>query len=95
MILLRILTAVLAVFLLLVLIKGPREAWRLWKIFGQMLGDILARVVLTIFYFTVLVPFALIAMFGRDALARKRPEAGLWQSVQSLTTDLDSARRQF
>ncbi len=96
MILLKILAVVLAVFLFLALVKGPREAWRLWRRFGAALGDWIARLVLTLFYFSVLVPFALIAMASRDALGRKRPEgAGLWGDGQALSQDLESAGRQF
>ena len=95
MILLKILAVVLTAFLLLALVKGPKEAWRLWKRFGEALGDIIARVVLTIFYFTVMLPFAFIAMATRDALGRKRGEAGLWQPVGELSEDLEAAGRQF
>ncbi|MCE7939428.1 MAG: hypothetical protein DYG90_12775, partial [Chloroflexi bacterium CFX6] len=58
---LYLLGAVAAVFGVLALVKGPREALRLWRRFGHAMGDALARVVLTVFYFTVMVPFALLA----------------------------------
>jgi hypothetical protein len=97
MILLKILAVVLTVFALLAVFKGPREALRLWKAFGQALGDIIARIVLTVFYFTVLVPFALVARFSQDALGRKAPAdgEGFWRAIESARTDLAGARRQF
>ena len=47
-------SAIIFVVLGIFLIK---DFWHNWKAFGQFLGDWLARVVLTIFYFTILIPF--------------------------------------
>jgi hypothetical protein len=91
----KILAVLLTVFALLALVRGPREAWRLWKRFGQALGDTLARLVLTVFYFTLLAPFAWIAMATQDALGRKRPASGsYWLRPKPGPADLDAARQQ-
>ncbi|MEM7532151.1 MAG: hypothetical protein AAF639_08245 [Chloroflexota bacterium] len=42
--------------------------WPAWKRFGQLMGDIVGRVVLTIFYFTIFLPFGLVSRLGRDPL---------------------------
>ena len=52
-------------FALASLILGPRRALALWKRFGQELGDLVARLALTVFYCTVFIPFAVVARLGR------------------------------
>jgi len=87
--------AIATTFAILALVFGPRRAWALWKRFGQALGDILARVVLTVFYFTILVPFALIARSGAGRLELRDRGGPLWRPVAAGSGDLDTARRQF
>jgi hypothetical protein len=61
-----------------------KRFWESWKRFGQMIGDILARIVLTIFYFTIFLPFGLGVRLGADPLdIRRRSPA--W--VKRTTTD--------
>ena len=45
-----------------------KTIWPAWKRFGQLMGDIVGRVVLTIFYFTVFLPFGLVSRLARDPL---------------------------
>lgn len=96
---LYLLGAIAAVFGVLALVKGPREALRLWRRFGHAMGDALARVVLTVFYFTVMVPFALLAR-RQDALGLAGG-APRWGTVSPPATGDgapsagDAARRQF
>ena len=54
MLLLKVLAAVVTVFAIVALVRGPREAWRLWKRFGHAVGDLVGRVAMTVFYFTIL-----------------------------------------
>ena len=70
--------------------------WSAWKKFGQAIGDFVARVVLTVFYFTVFVPFGIgVRLFG-DPLRLKPPVDGaVWQSRDEVDTSLDAGRRQF
>ena len=45
--------------------------WNRWKQFGQLIGDLFARIVLTILFFTVLMPFGIgVRLFG-DPLKMK------------------------
>jgi hypothetical protein len=70
--------------------------WQAWKRFGQFLGDILARVVLTLFYFTVFVPFGLSVTLLSDALQIRWPGSSpLWLSRQTGDRSINDARRQF
>jgi hypothetical protein len=73
-----------------------KQAWELWKRFGRFMGDVLARVVLTIFYFTIFVPFAAIAKAFTDPLHLKPAQrATFWLPREPRDQTLDDARRQF
>ena len=72
-----------------------RKFWAGWKRFGHFMGDWLARVVLTIFYFTVFVPFGLGVRLLADPLhIKKRPDQ-LWRSRTTGDQSLEDLRRQF
>jgi hypothetical protein len=69
--------------------------WQGWKAFGHFLGNLLARVVLTVFYFTVFVPFALgVRLFG-DPLQIKSTPTKLWQSRTTGDQTLKEVMRQY
>ncbi len=73
-----------------------RKIWRLWKRFGQFMGDVLARVVLTFFYFTVFAPFGLGVTFLSDPLhIRRSGSTDLWRSRHGGDQSMNEARRQF
>jgi hypothetical protein len=60
------------------------------------IGDFQARLLLTVFYFTVLTPFGLMARFVIDPLALRRPHnESAWVSRIQTPPVLSSARRQF
>jgi hypothetical protein len=68
--------------------------WEGWKRVGRKIGDFQARLLLTIFYFVVLAPFAMGVRLFADPLGLKRP--GGWQDLPALReTALARARRQF
>ena len=73
-----------------------QRIWSAWKKFGQAIGDFVARVVLTAFYLTALVPFGIgVRLFG-DPLRLKLPVDGaVWQSRDEVDASLDAGRRQF
>lgn len=70
------------------------KIWERWKAFGRFIGNILARVVLTIFYATVFVPFGLAARLFSDQLEIKARPKGFWRERESHANSLESARRQ-
>lgn len=67
--------------------------WDRLKIIASIVGDLQARVIVTIFYFTILVPFGLISRLTSDPL-RRRVESITWLERSPLPTDLESAKRQ-
>lgn len=73
-----------------------RKVWEAWKRFGQFIGDIIARIALTLFYFTIFVPFGFGVRLLSDPLGTKRrSEASLWLSRRTTDSTLQDARRQF
>jgi hypothetical protein len=66
------------------------------KRLGRKIGDFQARVLLTIFYFAIIAPFALIVRWATDPLAVKRGTAKGWRLRPApVGTPLERARRQF
>lgn len=71
-----------------------RRLWEGWKRFGRKMGDFQARLLLTVFYFVILAPFALVIRFNADPLGLKRGGGG-WLPVTRTGDPLERARRQF
>ncbi|MBL8154887.1 MAG: hypothetical protein JNM70_11950 [Anaerolineae bacterium] len=70
-------------------------AWDRLKIIAAIVGDIEARVIVTVFYFTILVPFGLLSRLGKDPLRlAPTPEASHWVERHPVSGDLESAQRQ-
>ncbi|MBD0321263.1 MAG: hypothetical protein ICV87_13060, partial [Gemmatimonadetes bacterium] len=70
-------------------------AWSAWKRFGARMGNFQGRMMMGIFYFLVLTPFALLSRMGAGA-HRARGEAGsFWLPREAAPTGLDRARTQF
>jgi hypothetical protein len=70
------------------------KLWQAWKRFGQFLGNVLARVVLTLFYFTLFVPYAVGVTWLSDPLRIRRPKP-VWLARQADAPSIEGARRQF
>ena len=71
-----------------------KKIWEGWKKFGMLLGDIIARVILTLLYFTLVLPFGLwIRFFGDPLHIQSRPE-GLWVERETHDKTLADTRRQ-
>jgi hypothetical protein len=70
------------------------KIWKAWKRVGQFIGDIVARIVLTIFYFTVFVPFGLGVRLLSDPLMIKKSGPSFWLPRETRDRSLEEARRQ-
>ena len=67
-------------------------AWKRFTLIAEIMGEVNGRVLVTAFYFTILVPFGLISKLLTDPLNRKTPPS--WIERQPLKRDLESARNQ-
>jgi hypothetical protein len=75
-------------------VSGVRALWEGWKRVAKRIGDVQARILLTIFYFLILAPFALVVRWGMDPLAIKT--AAGWRFKEgSSGHPLERASRQF
>jgi hypothetical protein len=72
------------------------QFWRGWLRFGHFMGDIVGRVVLTVFYFTIMLPFSLSVTLFSDPLDMKQPgKAPAWHARTTGDRTLEEARRQY
>ncbi len=75
------------------MIKGLKRAWEAWKKIARKIGNFQARVILTVFYGVLLMPFGLAARFFSDPLRiKRRPEQ--WLDHPNEAQDLSWARKQ-
>lgn len=73
-----------------------RRLWEGWKRIAQKIGDFNARVILTLFYFILLFPFAILLKIFTDPLEIKKKEHVGWHTVENDTelSALERASRQ-
>lgn len=62
--------------------------------FTERFGELLSRVLLTVLYYLVLGPFALVYQLFADPLRLRRPEQGNWTVWDHPNETLGAARRQ-
>ena len=75
--------------------EALRKGWHAWKRIGQFMGDLLGRLVLTVFYFTLFMPFALgVRLFG-DPLAIRPEVRAKWVERTTHDLTLEDSRRLF
>ena len=73
-----------------------RVLWARWKAFGHMLATFQSRVLLFIFYFIVLAPFALLMRAFSDPLRLRAGLSPTWLERAAPDRDMSRlARRQF
>jgi hypothetical protein len=73
-----------------------KSIWERWKDFSRRMGGFQSRVILSLFYFIVVSPFALAVKTFSDPLRLKRPSIdSYWLQKQEGQADLEEFRRQF
>ena len=75
--------------------EALRKIWQAWKRIGQFIGDAIGRVVLTVFYFTLFMPFALGVRLLGDPLAIRPQNLTKWLERKTHDLTLDDSRRLF
>lgn len=63
-------------------------------VFTERFGNMLSRIFLTLLYFLVLGPFAILYRLAADPLRLSRPRAGNWWDWVARNETLRAARRQ-
>jgi hypothetical protein len=73
---------------------AARAAWRWWTRVAHRIGDVQARILLSVFYFVILGPFALV-LRRRDPLAIRPGASRGWRLRETATRSVaEQARRQ-
>ncbi|MGC9503056.1 SxtJ family membrane protein [Baaleninema sp.] len=73
-----------------------KRAWKYWQAFGHFMGNFIARLVLTLFYFIIFAPFALVTRIFLDPLGRKaNKNASLWLDRQTRDLKIRDSKYQF
>ena len=72
------------------------RAWKRWTVIAHVIGNFQARVLLSLFYFVVVPPFALVVKVWKDPL-RLRLAAGetAWTERPATALPSETARRQY
>lgn len=72
------------------------RAWDRWKELAQHIADFQSRLILTVFYFTVVLPIGILVRLFADPLRmRKPPIQTAWTTRPSQEINLEAAKRQF
>jgi hypothetical protein len=72
-----------------------QRRWEDWKRIGRFIGDQIGRVFLTLFYFTLAMPFGLGVRFGADPLGLKPRGLTKWLERRTQDLTLKDSRRLF
>ena len=72
-----------------------RRAWAGWKRIATVVGDFQARVVLSLFYFVIVLPFGLAVRIFADPLGIRRTRQTAWGDFVMRGQSVDEARKQF
>ena len=71
------------------------KIWKTWRRVGQAIGDFIGRLVLTLFYFTLFMPFGLGVRLWADPLdIKSRYQIG-WLNRSTRDSDINNIRRLF
>jgi hypothetical protein len=73
-----------------------RELWERWKRIARKIGDFQARALMTLFYFVILAPAAMVLRWRGDPLAIKAGTSRGWNAMGAREgAPMEHARRQF
>lgn len=70
-----------------------RRIWNLWLRVGRFIGDWIARIALSIFYFTILLPYGLGFRLFKDPLELKETNKAGWKERSPEEVAIENARR--
>lgn len=78
-------------------LKGQAShGWSRWRELSQKAADFQARILLTVFYFTLMLPFGVVFGLLKDPLRiKQRPSGTYWMERKPSSESLADAQRQF
>lgn len=69
--------------------------WEVWKRFGLFMANIFARVVLSIFYFTIILPVGILGRFFSDPLDIKAGKKACWRDYEMSEPTIENLTRPY
>jgi hypothetical protein len=72
-----------------------KTVWQTWKRIGQKIGDFIARIILTGFYFTIFAPFGLAMRLWGDPLGIRENLRAEWVVRDNHDLSVEDTRRLF
>jgi hypothetical protein len=73
-----------------------KKLWARWKRIAKKIGDFQARLILTVIYFMIVGPFALIIRWAADPLSLKKSAKQAWrEKPEQKESALKRAMNQF
>lgn len=69
--------------------------WSAWQRLGRWMGDLVARVFLTVFYFTLMLPFGLLVRLTQDPLDLRKDATLNWIGRETKDQTLSEAERLY
>jgi hypothetical protein len=72
-----------------------RSLWTRWKVIAEKIGHFQTKVILTLAYFVVVAPFALVVRISRDPLGLRGFDGSNWVPKGAVRHDLDVAHKQY
>ena len=72
-----------------------RRLWDGWMVVARVIGNFNARLLLSLFYFLVILPLGLVVGTARDFMGiRRRPQSS-WHPKTDSPRSIEKGRRQF
>ena len=73
-----------------------KQGWQKWMALSRVAGNFLARILVSIFYFTVMLPFSLsVTLFGDPLGLKEQSSSDHWLPRQAKPDSLTESARQF
>ena len=72
-----------------------RRVWERWKVIAHKIGIFQSRLLLNIFYFSILLPFGVGIKLFSDRLQLKPHQGPYWLGKASGSADWEQVKRQF
>lgn len=72
-----------------------KTLWKLWKKIAHKIGVFQSRLILTIFYFTILLPAGIVFTLFKDALRIKTKRQSGWVAKAKQSETLEELRNQY
>lgn len=71
-----------------------KRAWQRWLRIATIIGDFQARVIFSLFYFVIVLPFGLAVRLFADPLGIKGQRSTTWTDFPDRSRTLEATRRQ-